>query len=42
LEGESNVSRVLKFTDMKDIERKKKALQSIIKEWIILKDKTGG
>jgi uncharacterized protein YdeI (YjbR/CyaY-like superfamily) len=40
LEG-GNVSRVLKFADMKDIERKKKALQSIIKEWIKLKDKAG-
>src|SRR5215467_8768960 len=40
LEGDGNVSRVLKFADMKDIERKKKALQSIIKEWIKLKDKT--
>src|SRR5215471_15030883 len=34
LEGEGNVSRVAKFSDMKDIEKKKKALQSIIKEWI--------
>ena len=41
LEGDGNVSRVAKFADKKDIERKKKALQSIIKEWIKLKDKTG-
>lgn len=39
LEGEGNVSRVAKFTDMKDIKNKKKALQSIIKEWMKLKDK---
>ena len=41
LEGEGNVSRVVKFANMKDIEKKKKALQSVIKEWIKLKDKTG-
>jgi hypothetical protein len=41
LEGEGNVSRVAKFEGMKDIEKKKKALQSIIKEWIKLKDKPG-
>jgi len=40
LEGDGNVSKVVKFADMKDIERKKKALQSVIKEWIKLKDKT--
>jgi len=42
LEGDGNVGRVVKFADMKDIEKKKKALQSVIKEWIKLKDKTGG
>jgi uncharacterized protein YdeI (YjbR/CyaY-like superfamily) len=42
LEGDGNVSRVVKFADMKDIEKKKKALQAVIKEWIKLKDKTGG
>src|SRR5215831_9604617 len=31
LEGDGNVSRVVKFADMTDIESKKKALQSIIK-----------
>jgi uncharacterized protein YdeI (YjbR/CyaY-like superfamily) len=39
LEGEGNVSRVAKFADMNDIEKKKKALQSVIKEWIKMKDK---
>ncbi len=38
LEGSGNVSRVAKFEDMKDIEKKKKALQSLIKEWIKMKD----
>jgi uncharacterized protein YdeI (YjbR/CyaY-like superfamily) len=41
LEGDGNVSRVVKFADMNDIERKKKALKSVIKEWIKLKDKGG-
>lgn len=39
LEGEGNVSRVAKFAGMKDVEEKKKALQSIIKEWMKMKDK---
>lgn len=39
LEGEGNVSRVAKFMDMTDIEKKKKALQSVIKDWIKVKDK---
>ena len=39
LEGEGNVSRVAKFMDMKDVEKKKKALQSVILEWIKIKDK---
>jgi uncharacterized protein YdeI (YjbR/CyaY-like superfamily) len=39
LEGEGDVSRVAKFMDMKDIEKKKKALESVIKEWIKMKDK---
>jgi len=38
LEGGGNVSRVAKFADMKDVEKKKKALQSVIKEWIKMKD----
>ena len=39
LEGEGSVARVAKFADMKDIEKKKRALQSVIKEWIKMKDK---
>jgi hypothetical protein len=38
LEGEGAVSRVAKFVDINDIEKKKTALQSLIKEWIKLKD----
>ncbi|HYV94754.1 MAG TPA: DUF1801 domain-containing protein [Chitinophagales bacterium] len=38
LEGEGKVSRVARFADMKDIEKKKKALQTLIKEWIRMKD----
>jgi len=40
LEGTGNVARVAKFADMKDIEKKKKALQSVINEWIKMKDKS--
>ncbi len=39
LEGERNVSRVARFMDMNDVEKKKKALQAIIEEWIKMKDK---
>lgn len=39
LEGDGAVSRVAKFTDIKDIEKKKTALQLVIKEWIKMKDK---
>ncbi|HYD21552.1 MAG TPA: DUF1801 domain-containing protein [Flavipsychrobacter sp.] len=38
LEGDGQVGRVAKFTDMKDVEKKKAALQAIIKEWIKMKD----
>jgi len=39
LEGDGKVSRVARFADMADIEKKKKALQQIIKEWIKIQDK---
>jgi len=39
LEGDGNVSRVAKFMDMKDVEKKKNALQAIINEWVKMKDK---
>ena len=38
LQGDGAVSRVARFMDMNDIEKKKTALQLIIKEWIKLKD----
>ena len=38
LEGKGKVSRVAKFMDMDDIEKKKEALQSLIKDWIIMLD----
>lgn len=40
LEGDGKTARVAKFIDSKDIEKKKKALQAVIKEWIKLKDST--
>jgi uncharacterized protein YdeI (YjbR/CyaY-like superfamily) len=39
LEGEGKVSRVARFADMKDIEKNKKALENIIKNWIKMQDK---
>lgn len=41
LEGTGDVSRVAKFDDIADIERKKKALEQIIKSWINIKDAKG-
>ncbi len=38
LDGDGAVARSAKFTDLKDIEKKKKALESIIKEWMKMKD----
>jgi hypothetical protein len=38
LEGDGNVSRVARFMDMKDVEKKKKALEGLIKAWVTLKD----
>ena len=38
LEGDGKVSRVARFQNMEDIETKKAALQSVIKEWILMKD----
>ena len=39
LEGDGKIARSVKFLDMEDIERKKKALESIVKEWVALRDK---
>jgi uncharacterized protein YdeI (YjbR/CyaY-like superfamily) len=38
LEGDGKEGRVARFSDMKDIEKKKRALESVIKEWIKMKD----
>ena len=39
LSGDGKEGRVARFDDMKDIEKKKNALQSVVKEWIALQDK---
>mgnify|MGYP000545438320 CR=1 FL=1 len=39
LEGDGKEGRVARFNDIKDIENKKEALQSLIKEWILMMDK---
>ena len=38
LEGDAAQGRTARFTNMKDVEKKKSALQSVIKEWIKMKD----
>ena len=38
LEGDGKESRVARFSDLKDIERKKKALQTLIRNWIKFRD----
>lgn len=38
LEGDGKEARVARFVDMEDIEEKREALVSIIKEWIRLQD----
>ncbi|HSL47230.1 MAG TPA: DUF1801 domain-containing protein [Anaerolineales bacterium] len=39
LEGEGKEVRVARFQDMKDIDKKEKALKAVVREWIRLKDK---
>lgn len=39
LEGDAKVGRVARFADMKDIAKKKSALQKVIREWIRMQDK---
>lgn len=39
LEGDGKEGRVARFTDAADIRKKKKALESIVKEWIRMQDK---
>jgi len=38
LEGDGKETRTMRFADMKDIEKKKKALQSVIKAWMKMMD----
>lgn len=38
LEGDGKEGRAAKFTDMSDIEAKKPALESVVKEWIRMQD----
>ena len=38
LEGEGKEARVARFKDLADIEKKKDALQEIIREWIRMQD----
>ena len=38
LEGKGSTSRVARFADAKDIEKKKKALEAVIRQWIKMKD----
>lgn len=41
LEGEGDVSRVARFLDADDLERKRAALQRLIRQWIELQDVPG-
>jgi hypothetical protein len=41
LEGEGDVSRVARFLDADDLERKREALQRVIRNWIELQDEGG-
>jgi hypothetical protein len=38
LEGEGDVSRVAKFADAADLDRKRAALQRVIRAWIAARD----
>lgn len=38
LEGEGSTSRVARFANAEDIEKKKQALEAVIKEWIKMKE----
>ena len=40
LEGDGKKSRVARFQDLEDIESKKEALQTIVKQWIKLKNES--
>ncbi len=38
LDGDGKEGRVARFNDMKDIEKKKKALEAVVREWIKMRD----
>ena len=38
LEGDGKVARVARFTDMKDIEKKTKKLEGVVKSWMKMRD----
>src|SRR5215510_6957355 len=38
LEGNGKVARVARFADMKDIEKKKKKLEGVIRQWMKMRD----
>ena len=38
LQGDGKQGRTARFEDMEDIERKKEALQAIVRDWIRLQD----
>jgi len=38
LEGDGKESRVARFVDLNDIEKKKEVLQEVIREWIRMQD----
>jgi len=40
LEGEGKEGRVARFEDLADIEKKKSALQEVIREWIKIQDRS--
>jgi uncharacterized protein YdeI (YjbR/CyaY-like superfamily) len=42
LEGNGTEVRVARFMDVADIKKKEKALESVVKEWIVQQDKTIG
>jgi uncharacterized protein YdeI (YjbR/CyaY-like superfamily) len=38
LEGDAKEGRMARFTDLKDVKKKKKALENVIREWIKMQD----
>lgn len=42
LEGDGEAVRVARFMNVDDIKKKEKALESVVREWIMLQDQTVG